>query len=1122
MKHISSFWSKMTAALCGVALISMSFVSCGEAYDDTALTNRVDKLEERVAKLEQQMADQIDNLSVIAAMQDAIAKLQSAVNGNAEEIAALADAVASIRENINTINGNINDINSNLATSIEEISAVIDQLKAKDITLEEAIAKLGLGIVTATPNAETGMYDIVLSDGTVISVLAENDAIKTIEVKAGEDGALYWAIDGEFLTDAEGNKVPVYKAPQIRITEEGVMQVSIDGENWTDTDIVINVDGGISVPEPAPAIFSGVEIDENGEYAYFTMADGTVLKIALVTAEAAPSMDVAFEKGKYFFAAGESKDIKLTMKNVEKYIIVKPEGWKASIAKDGKSMSITAPAEGVGETVGLIQLFTVSVDGKSAITEIKVEIGEPSLEVTIDDEGNFKITVSEAKKNDDTWGGYLMSATALEDGYTLEQVYAEMTEYFDPYYAMTYTDDLSGNILDALYWQDELVPGVEYVVCAVEVVSDGSGIMGSVTPAAFEDMYYDSLTVAAYNVTLTDVNCVTFSFDITSDGIETLYALPTYYDSSYGETLEETLEMVISNLSSYYPDYYNVKLDGGKFSGTYEELYNHVFGYNNTCTPGSDYVIVIVPADNVTVEAAKYITTQIKMPVLDETSAAAVTFSDTTSTTTTISTLLTPNEDCYAYRYAFLDAATITGYETDEAKADYLINRTYKAYTGAATLEDDSLSPSSDYYLIVLAMEADGKSKVYTQKISTTGLQFSTETVEIAEEEVGLDYAKVKITPSADVVSLRVAAISESSYNSTYGAWKGSLETAEQVMALKSNYSVKDQALTEDGIYEFKELDLFANNYIFVVGVDAEGNTTRLAHFIANTAKPFDDNYVATSSATVKDVLFWETDGYSYDDTAAVWSKVSEYTSEGQMNGKQGYFKLDVDWGDIEVETVYLWHGYASDLNDDPFGDAKTIIKKRGASYYVPSLQYEISQGRTSLRVGDYTDDYAQDEFGNYIMEYETQYLYLTYKDVNGKYYPLITVKVDDYANGGNGPLPIVENTLEAIEAVAEDYSDDMDGTMYKIDFTDASGKQVTVFATMPAAYNPVGTYMTSDFATIADCWYGTEDAKTNFVSADMKIAAGENADEYSVIGQATMTDGNIVKFSFTGDLSFY
>ena len=109
-----------------------------------------------------------------------------------------------------------------------------------------------------------------------------------IGVAQDTNGVYYWTLNGEWLLDDNGNKLPVSgkdgqngtngTMPQLKI-EEGYWYVSYDnGVTWTQLGKAIGEDGEKGDKgDTGDSMFQSVTQDEN--YVYFTLADGTVIKI---------------------------------------------------------------------------------------------------------------------------------------------------------------------------------------------------------------------------------------------------------------------------------------------------------------------------------------------------------------------------------------------------------------------------------------------------------------------------------------------------------------------------------------------------------------------------------------------------------------------------------------------------------------------------------------------------------------------------------------------------------------------------------------------------------------------------------------------------------------------------
>ena len=121
-----------------------------------------------------------------------------------------------------------------------------------------------------------------------------------IGVAQDTDGVYYWTLNGEWLLDDNGNKLPISgkdgqngangTMPQLKI-EEGYWYVSYDnGATWSELGKAIGEDG--EKGDKGDSMFQSVTQDEN--YVYFTLADGTVIKIAKASEEEQPNSEFMF------------------------------------------------------------------------------------------------------------------------------------------------------------------------------------------------------------------------------------------------------------------------------------------------------------------------------------------------------------------------------------------------------------------------------------------------------------------------------------------------------------------------------------------------------------------------------------------------------------------------------------------------------------------------------------------------------------------------------------------------------------------------------------------------------------------------------------------------------------
>ena len=151
------------------------------------------------------------------------------------------------------------------------------------------------GIVEVKKDGKVIGYTITFGKHEPITIYNGEDGSATapiIGVAKDTDGVYYWTLNGEWLLDDNGNKLPVSgkdgqngangTMPQLKI-EEGYWYISYDnGATWTQLGKATGEDGQNGDKgdkgDTGDSMFQSVTQDEN--YVYFTLADGTVIKIA--------------------------------------------------------------------------------------------------------------------------------------------------------------------------------------------------------------------------------------------------------------------------------------------------------------------------------------------------------------------------------------------------------------------------------------------------------------------------------------------------------------------------------------------------------------------------------------------------------------------------------------------------------------------------------------------------------------------------------------------------------------------------------------------------------------------------------------------------------------------------
>ena len=293
--------------------------SCNSDYDDSALTGRVDDLENRVAKLEELCKQMNTNIS----------SLQTLVNALQNK-----DCITSVVP---------------ITKDGEIIGYTISFTQSPPITIY---------------NGQDGKDG---QDGKP-GEAGKDGSTPVIGVKQDADGIYYWTLNGEWLTDDAGDKIKAEGmdgengndgtdgengqdgiTPQLKI-ENGRWMLSMDnGKTWTDIGQATGADGQDGADgtngKDGDSFFQSVTEDDNN--VYFTLIDGTVITIPKGDnsqfAIAFDTTDIAILNG------GESKTISYTITDATENTVVKAiaqDGWKVKVnatSTDKGTITITAP-----------------------------------------------------------------------------------------------------------------------------------------------------------------------------------------------------------------------------------------------------------------------------------------------------------------------------------------------------------------------------------------------------------------------------------------------------------------------------------------------------------------------------------------------------------------------------------------------------------------------------------------------------------------------------------------------------------------------------------------------------------------------------------------------------------
>ena len=262
----------------------------------------------------------------------------------------------------------------NAEQRLAALEELCNTLNSNILSLQSIVDALQEGITVLNVEETENGYIIYFSDGSKIQIdTSFEQPVPQIGVKE-YDGKYYWTVDGEWITDSDGNKILAEATvPELKI-EDDTWYVSYDnGQTWTPL--------GNSIGD---SFFE--EIKEDDEYVYFVLKDGTTITIAKSKDQPALYLELNTES-LIEMSAGETTDIEyeitsaddanVTFETFEQY------GWSVAINpnpenSDSGTVSITAPSpirDGkilfmLSDDKGNFYAKTVEIKGKGNIIDV--------------------------------------------------------------------------------------------------------------------------------------------------------------------------------------------------------------------------------------------------------------------------------------------------------------------------------------------------------------------------------------------------------------------------------------------------------------------------------------------------------------------------------------------------------------------------------------------------------------------------------------------------------------------------------------------------------------------------------------------------------------------------------
>ena len=288
-----------------------------------------------------------------------------------------------IREALDDLDGRV----TTLETLCTELNTNLTALS----TLVQALQK-GDYVVSFSPLIEDGEevgYRIIFKENGVVDLYhgkdgadgadgedgkdGENGAdgkdgeTPVLGTKQDTDGAYYWTIDGEWVLDGEGNKIPL-------VTVGATPQLKIEDETW-----FVSYDDGKTWEELGAAVSVGIKDikEENGELV-ITMADGTSIEVPL----GSPMKVVLGEFDATALQYGADLEIPYTIEGVEGDVVVfllkEGSAFEAELVEESAlagKVVVKQLAAAQTESKGKIGIFASAEDGTTVSQAVRLTSG---------------------------------------------------------------------------------------------------------------------------------------------------------------------------------------------------------------------------------------------------------------------------------------------------------------------------------------------------------------------------------------------------------------------------------------------------------------------------------------------------------------------------------------------------------------------------------------------------------------------------------------------------------------------------------------------------------------------------------------------------------------------------
>lgn len=659
---------------------------------------------------------------------------------------------------------------------LDERIKVLETLNSEVAALKLIVQKQ---VTVASCVEENGRQIVTLSDGKVLTItpsLSDMPVVTIIDHLGKKCWAYY--LDGEIVPfKINGTNVPVTgAAPSIRLSDDGVLEVSVDGgKSWTKTSAQISA-----------GLFSSVEVQDDN--VIFTLSDGyTSFNVPLMKET---ELQFAAFSGKQYFEYGQNKSIVIGMVGIDSFTITeKPEGWKVRLY-DGK-LDVTAPAEGVGETEGYIKM--IGIGSETKITQVYVKIGEVPCQITIS--SDYNVTIAPKSATTTFYG-----ASPISD-FDAKSILKSLTGVTNPMLSRyPYTTSVATMPLTDLL---DVVYGETYVVWALSLAGG---------PYDETDILFEAVSSIGVEHEVSDITYDNAKISVNVKGADSYYLIPLGADL----TVDNCIEDLSGSFASSYDRYHHQS----SFKGYLADI-------EESTVAATEYRFAIIPVRFGTPIQADAKTFSITLKSYGRGGSASVAIEEKSKDLRFLEVTISASSanKCFVALVSEADYEAMK-YSDDTALLDYLSTLAGKKYTNPYTYQANNLVSGASYYVLAVALDANGVlGTPVRKKVTTKSIEYTDATITVGEISGSLTSATVPLTASSEIVKYRYMLLADNGSDYWYYTYVNDDAAAENALI----YGTADFMETTSSSITFDEL-VFGTVYIFrVIGYDKNGKVTHMA-----------------------------------------------------------------------------------------------------------------------------------------------------------------------------------------------------------------------------------------------------------------------------------------------------